>query len=200
MTMGFAKGMPEQMMKELSDPNVKADPRILAALGDAAAIRQDHFPLAYTVAGAGLAQGNDSHARFLLLRARSMPPWEAERRSSCLATASELARRQHDADLLKQIGECRTESLDWLDAPDPARSAMGSDEITRVIQREIKERVFPATPRDYGDDEECQCPDCRAARRAMPPDIFDASCPIWRKRCRREAVRDDGTARTGSGN
>ena len=175
MPVDLSRGVPEQLMKELSAPNVSADPRALTALGEAA-IRRDDFRLAYAIAGSGLAQGADNHGRFLLLRARSLPPWEDKRRSSCLAAASELARRHHDSDLLKRIGEWRDEAMDWLDTPEVAQAAIGSEEIERVVQREMAERGFPesrpasraGSPRDSDDDGECQCPECCVARGELP--------------------------------
>lgn len=175
--------MVEQMLKELSDRKVSASPRILSSLGEAA-MRQNALPLAYAVAGVGLAQSADTHARFLLLRARALPPWEQDRRTACLAAASELARRQHDAGLLKQIGEVRNESFDWLDAPDSARSTIDNEEIGRIVQQEIKARAFPAEPSDelddpdfldgddFLDEENYPFPDRRAAGGEMP---FDPS-------------------------
>jgi hypothetical protein len=172
--------MAGQMVKELSAPNVPANPRALAALGEAA-MRDDDLPLAYAVAGAGLAQGAESHARFLFLRARCMPPWEPERGSSCLAAASELARRQHDSDLLTRIGEWRDEELSWLDVSEQAKAAPDTAEIARVVEREVKERTIPK-PRSASrraprggrwDDEECQCPECCAERGELPPELTE---------------------------
>jgi hypothetical protein len=175
--------MPQVIMNELAQPNLKADPRALVAIGEAA-MRQDHYPLAYAVSGAGLAQAAESHGRFLFLRARSLPPWEEKRRSSCLAAACELARRHHDSDLLSRIGDFRAELLEWFDAPEAAKAAIGSDEIGRVVQRELEAREFPLsgppTPYDADEDDEddgeCQCPECSAARGelpAMPPEMIE---------------------------
>ena len=162
-----------QLMKELSAPNISPNPRPLAALGEAA-MRQNHFPLAYTIAGAGLAQGAGGQARFLLLRARSLPPWEQERRSSCLAAASDLARRQHDSDLLKRIGEWRDEELDWLDIPKQAMAALGAAEISNIVQREIEARAFPSSrPGVPRGDGECQCPACCAERGEIPRELME---------------------------
>ena len=171
MPVDLSREMPAQLMKELSAPKVSADPRALAALGEAA-MRRDDSRLAYAIAGAGLAQGSDNHGRFLFLRSRSLPPWEDQRRSSCLAAASELARRQHDSDLLNRIGEWRDELMDWMDAPEVAQAAIGSEEIARVVQYETAERGFPesrpGSPFDSEDDGECQCPECCAARGELP--------------------------------
>jgi len=166
----------EAIMWELSAARVSASPRALSALGEVA-LREDQFPLAYTIAGAGLAQGAESQARFLFLRARSLPPWEDERRSSCLAAASELARRQHDADTLKRIGAWRDEELDPFDVPSNAQAALSSEEIGRVVQREIQERSpsssRPPIPAVADDDDECQCPACCAERGEMPPELAE---------------------------
>jgi hypothetical protein len=180
--------MSEQMMHELSAPNISVNPQSLMALGENA-VRHSKFPLSYAVSGAGLAQGNQNYARFLLLRAQSIPPWEVERRSSCLAAAAELARRHHDADLLKHIGECRSESLEWLDGVREARSAMDNDEINGIVQREVNARVFPLSEPDHDDDVDagdlmdgdCQCPSCRAGRATkarsvgstLPPELAE---------------------------
>ncbi len=173
MTVELIAGMPEQMMEELSAPNVSADPRVLEALGEAA-MREDHFPFAYTVAGAGLTQGAESYARFLFLRARSLPPWKEERRSSCLAAASELARRQHDSELLRRIGKWRDEESEWLDVPDQAQAALDSEEIGRVVQGEIQEPTLSLSPPQIADDdEECQCPSCRAKRDELGDGLGD---------------------------
>jgi hypothetical protein len=177
MTVDIFESMPEQLMKELSAPNVSANPRALVALGEAA-MRSNHDPLAYTIAGVGLAQGAESQARFLFLRARSLPPWEDGRCSSCLAAASELARRQHDSDLLKRIGEWRAEELDFLEVPEQAAAAPATEEIDRVVQREIQERAFPASRPSSRDGEECQCPSCLAERGELPRELMDMADQI----------------------
>jgi hypothetical protein len=176
--MGLAAGLTDaiqgQLMIELSAATLSANPRILAALGEAA-MREDRFPLAFVIAGAGLSQGPESQARFLFLRARSLPPWEEDRRSSCFAAASDMARRQHDSSLLERMGEWRDESLGWLDTPDRAQAAMSAEDLGRVVERETRERAYPTSPPDLGDaDEDCQCSACCAARgEEMPPELAE---------------------------
>jgi hypothetical protein len=158
------------MMDELCDPETPPDPRGLAALGEAA-MRDRNLPLAYAISGAGIARPGDSRARFLFLRARTLAPWEDERRSACLAAAAELARRRHDSDLLKQIGEWRGGALQWIDVPGQASGAPDSAVIDRVAEREIGEKAFPLTPPEGPADdynELCDCPDCRAQRNELP--------------------------------
>lgn len=162
--------MQRQLIKELSAPNLSANPRVLAALGEAA-MRQDYYPVAYAIAGAGLLQGAESHARFLFLRARSTPPWEEDRRYSCLAAATELARRRHDSDLLKRIGEWRVELLEMFDVPEQAQAALDAEEIDGVIRREIKQRAYPTSRPPEFPDTGCTCPKCRAKRGGLPAGI-----------------------------
>jgi hypothetical protein len=174
MPVEFSQGMPQQMMRELSRPNVSGDVRALAALGEAA-LRQNDAPLAYAIAGAGLAQGAEGQARFLFLRARALPPWDEERRSACLAAASELARRLRDPDLLNQIGDWRDEEMDLFGLPPDAAEAatMSTAEIGRVVQRETTERGYPKSRPVLIDDEDCQCPACCAARGQLPAELLD---------------------------
>jgi hypothetical protein len=172
MTVEMIDRMPEQIMKELSAPNLSADPRILAALGESA-MRADHLHLAYAVAGAGLAQSAESQARFLFLRARSLPPWVEERRSSCVTAASDLARRRHDTDLLRRIGDWRDEVRTFFDPPEEARAALSAEEIDRVVRREIEERAYPTSRPDLPPDEDCDCPACRAERDGLPAELVD---------------------------
>jgi hypothetical protein len=172
MQVGLIERMPEQLIRELSAPNVSANPRALAALGEAA-LRQECFPLAYAIAGAGLAQGAESHARFLFLRARALPPYEAARRDACLAAASELARRRHDNDLLRRIGEWRYEIMDWIDVPEHAVAAPDGREIGRTVDREIRDQKFPDSPPAGADDEQCDCPACCAERNELPAQMLE---------------------------
>src|SRR4029077_5896267 len=60
MPVEMIEGIAEPIMKELSAPQIPANPRALAALGEVA-MRDDDLPLAYAIAGAGLAQGAESH-------------------------------------------------------------------------------------------------------------------------------------------
>jgi hypothetical protein len=165
-----------QMERELSAPKVSVNPQALEALGNLA-MRRSQIPIAYALAGAGLAQGAESHAQFLFLRAQSLPPWEDERRDLCLAAAAELARRRHDSELLTKIGLWRQEVSDWADFADYATAAPGTEEIGRLVEREIGDRDYPGTPpegddEDYlDDDEDCQCPACCAQRGQLPPEM-----------------------------
>jgi hypothetical protein len=168
-------GLFDELERELSAKDFKAPVTSLVALGEAA-IRQKLLKMGYAIAGAGLAQGPEGQARFLYMRARGMPPWESDRRAECLAAASELARRQRDSDLLNRIGEWRDEEMDWLDGPPGAdTAAIGVEEISRVVEREAKERGYPKPQPGVQDDDgdDCQCPECSARRGepSMPPEL-----------------------------
>lgn len=163
-----------QMAQELSKPDISADPRHLAALGDAA-LRRNFFPLAYAVAGVGMARSPEYHARFLFLRASALPPWESKRALRCAAAATELARRRHDSDLLRRIAEWRKEEL-LFDVPEAAQAAMDTNEIARLIEKEIREPLPDRPPRTMPDDDDeeedlCYCPSCCAARGELPPEL-----------------------------
>ncbi len=178
--MGVPCVIPEKLFnrieKELSAKEFTAPVPALMALGEAA-ILQGLDKMGYAIAGAGLAQGVEGQARFLYLRARGMPPWEDERRASCLAAASELARRQRDTDLLNRIGEFRDEEMDWLDGPPDAKSTnISAEEIAGVVEREARDRGYPKSqPYRRQSGSGCQCPACQAERGelAVPRELVD---------------------------
>jgi hypothetical protein len=160
------------LLQELSSSDLPPDQPGLAAIGEAA-LRTSNSTLAYAVAGAGLAGNPASHASFLFLRARSLPPWETRRHDGCLSAASELARRQRDHGLLDRIGQWREKMLDDMVQLDD-EVAMSTEQINRVIQQENEQRAYPASPPKYlddgdEDDDYCDCPDCRKRRAGMPP-------------------------------
>jgi hypothetical protein len=162
------------MFQELAR-DVAVDPRSLWGLGQAA-FAASQFPLAYSVARLGLLAGAEHQARFLYLRGATMPPWMEERHKACLAAAKELARRQHDAELLRKIGEHRQAVFLLLDSAEAA--APSNEEIARIVARESKDRTIPDPPDE--EDEPCDCPACRAMGGAPPPgleDIFEELGP-----------------------
>uniref|UniRef100_Q01SX7 Uncharacterized protein n=1 Tax=Solibacter usitatus (strain Ellin6076) TaxID=234267 RepID=Q01SX7_SOLUE len=163
----------KQLETELSAPKISVNPRALEALGNLA-MAAAQIPIAYALAGAGLAQGTESHAQFLFLRAQSLPPWEDERRDLCLAAAAELARRRHDSELLTKIGLWRQVVSEFTGFGEFATAAPGTEEIGRLVEREIGDRDYPGTPPDEDeleDDEDCPCPACCAKRGQPPPEI-----------------------------
>jgi len=168
----IAKPLAAQLLKEFSRTGPAPDLPGLGALGEAA-MRACNLRLAYAVSKAGLAGAAGGQARFLFLRARALPPSEDERRDQCIGAASELARRQRDADLLAKIGELRHTDLDWLDAPEATDVAMSADQISLVIREERDRPAYPKSrPRQF-DPDDCDCPMCRATREGFPPELDD---------------------------
>jgi hypothetical protein len=159
-----------------------------------AALRAEKSELAYRLSGIGLARGGPAAARFLLLRARSLPLWHGERRMLCFEAVKTMAQRQRDTELLGQAmdlsrGRTRARRAFWLDLlPAPERGAMSPAEAQQVVTSEIKLVEYPTYVWDVAEDEdlagrepdwpddededfeddldeECDCPECRRRRR-----------------------------------
>ena len=157
------QGLSNTLVRELSGGGAVADAVGLGALGEAA-LRTDDYQLAWAISQAGLGLAQERWAEFLFLRARTFPDWEDQRQALCVAAASELARRQRNADLLRRIGEWREEEMVGFDGGQ-IDVTMSTEQIDQLIQRE-RESDFPEMP---DDDVLCNCPSCRAEREGMPP-------------------------------
>jgi hypothetical protein len=127
--------------------------------------------LAYAASAAGLERTGPSEARFLLLRAQALPPWEYDRRRDCLSAAAELARRQGDNALAGEAIELRrgeTMGLNFLDIldslEDPRHVSITAERVDAVLMRERSARSYipPASTAspfedfnvDFDDEEE----------------------------------------------
>src|ERR1019366_7306656 len=133
--------------------------------------------LAYAVSAAGLKLGQERWAEFLFLRARALPEYAEERQALCAAAASELARRQRNADLLGRIGEWREGALDW--ERNEADVAMTTQQIEDLIGQEREQPEVPDMQDEMQDDGGlCDCPSCRAARDGMPPGMPSGMPPV----------------------
>ena len=131
-----------------------------------AALRRNLGELAYAASAAGLAKGGATEARFLLLRARVLPEWEFERRSDCIAAATELARRQRDMALVDEAVDLRRgpggrgmDFLDWVDSMDDHAFSMTTEQLNAVLKREKQSRAFPVHEPDpfydaFGEEDE----------------------------------------------
>jgi hypothetical protein len=142
-----------------------------------AALKMNWLELAYYCCGHGLQKGGPERARFMFMRARSLPYFLYERRQDCLDVALALARRARDMDLVAEIAEeNRLDSGPW-GWSDPFGSDLNDldmDEATleQVITFERKTRKYPkqswlspfGRPQDVPGLGECQCPACRRAR------------------------------------
>ena len=159
------KGLSDQLVRELSGEGAVADAAGLGALGEAA-LGMDDYQLAWAVSRAGLNLAQERRAEFLFLRARTLPDWAGNRQTLCAAAASELARRQRNADLLRRIGEWREEEMVGFDG-DQTDVTMSTEQIDQLIQSE-RESDFSDMPED---DVLCNCPSCRAEREGLPPGL-----------------------------
>ena len=113
----------------------------------AAALFAGHSELAYSASAVGLERGGPTEGRFLLLRARSLPEWQGERRAVCAAAAAEFARRERDVELLR-------EAVGWLGGLGFEAFSITADEGDEVLQKEKAAPEFPTGTRkgpDYRD-------------------------------------------------
>ena len=159
------RGLSIALVRELSGDGAASDAAGLAALGETA-LRTGDYQLGWAVSRAGLGLAQERRAEFLFLRARTMPDWEDERQTLCMATASELARRQRNADLLRRIGEWREEEMAGFDGGQ-IDVTMSTEQIDQLIRTE-SDADFPDIPED---DVLCNCPSCRAEREELPPGL-----------------------------
>jgi len=142
-----------------------------------AALRNEHFKLAYASAGAGLWRGGATTAGFLLIRARSLPAWEMTRRNDCITAAIELARRERDMDLIDEAIELRRNGEGspigfsiWNHILREGNFSMEAEELNDVLQREKETHEYPSSKPenflnrfDYDEDlEDSQCKNCDA--------------------------------------
>jgi len=179
--MGIAVAIPKAYEKKLRDffsnednlPDTAAI-RIIAET----ALKNGNLELAYAAAGAGLLQPGVAVARFLLLRARSLPGWEIDRQDDCITAAIELARRERDLDLIDEAIELRRNGNGWpfgFSIFNPIigedKTSMDTEALNQVLQREKNAREYPSSMMDGflddfddddddDDDDESQCRYC----------------------------------------
>jgi hypothetical protein len=143
-----------------------------------AALRAGSAELAYLASGAGLYAEDLSATTYLLLRARSLPPWAVLRRERCIAAVAELARRRHDQGLLSSAVETGRDLRVQLDGYGPGRHPTDPSDETLWLRVIGFERAHPSFPKDPDSDAleaqdyycPCQCETCRIRRgeRSLP--------------------------------
>lgn len=142
-----------------------------------AALTAGWMQVAYYCTGHGLQAGGPQQARFLFLRARSLPYGLSGRRQDCFGAALALARRVRDTELVGEIVDAsrrKTGPAGWLDpfamdSTDLSEFEIDDDCIDPVIETERRLKTYPRnTPLLYfgGGPSmgQCQCPSCRRAR------------------------------------
>ena len=132
----------------------------LLAIGRSA-VERENMEQAYLASAAGLANAaGPTAARFLLLRAESLPFFADRRASQCLRAAMDLAQRAHDQDLMDEIAtEIDKQTSDPFGARRYARTRepLGEELVAEVIKAEREAARLPAHRRRS-----------RAARRGDP--------------------------------
>lgn len=167
----------DDLTKRLTGKSAQVDPSHLSSLAEAALRRKD-LRLAYAATTQGLAGGSaggPGEARFLFLRARSLPATDGERRNECLAAAAEMARQRRDMDLLNEVIELRrsvSRSLfGGLRMPGEQFSegdlSMTAGQLKEVLGREKAAIDYKPSPMRFPagrPSRECNCAACRAER------------------------------------
>ena len=191
--MGIAASIPPQYEKKLRDfftaQNSSLDPANIRIIAETA-LRSDDLELAYAATGAGLMQPADATARLLLLRARSMPIWEVDRQSDCIAAAIELARRARDMDLIDEAVELHRVGKRGLfgfsffgNTVDEGNFSLEAEELDAILRAEKEAREYPSMmPGDFDDFDEDDASKCRycdaknCPNRDAPylPDVLDS--------------------------
>jgi hypothetical protein len=178
------EGWQEELIEDLEAGGSVVAPDELRTLAEAA-LRQENDGLAYLVSGRGLAYREPHTARFLLLRACSLPPWEGKRMETCLLAAITLARRQRDMALVAEAVEAGRQKAflgmgysSWEDRLDADSGTMDAEEIEDLLLRETEAREYPPwkdrEPEMLGIEEPCDCPACRRRRkRGRDPGQFE---------------------------
>lgn len=152
-------------------------PEAIRAIAEAALAHQQ-LPLAYAASGTGLARRGPGTARFLLLRAQSLPQWAFDRRIDCKDAVLAMARHERDSALIDAAMEFqrivipRGSPMDIVGNFD-VDYKMDFSEVEEVIHFELeaadfpqdfymsserpnrgREHVIPALEEDDWDDEE----------------------------------------------
>jgi hypothetical protein len=163
----------ENKLKNFFDNDVSSQDSASIRVIAEVALENGNFELAYAAAGAGLLQHGTSAARFLLLRARSLPTWEMDRQEDCITAAIELARRERDLDLIDEAVELRRNGNGLKRGFsifgfifDGENLSMETEELNHVLEREKSARAYPSGVTndffyDVDDDEDRHQSECR---------------------------------------
>ncbi len=172
------QGWNQTLMAALHLPNCPLDAAQLLTLGEAA-LTSLLSELAFTASSVGLAGGR-ANARFLFLRARSLPRFAQSWRSGCFTAALELARQERNTELAGKILDAlnaapsnrdRRIAFGILDDPKISSRAVSPELLGRILEEEKQLEQFPIyegyrAPK-YAEEFEsslCDCPKCKAKR------------------------------------
>ena len=178
--LSLSQGWSLPLMEALHQPNCSADTAQMLLLGETAL---DSFltELSYAISAVGLASGQ-ANARFLFLRARSLPQWAFLRREGCFTAALELARRERDMELAGKILDQLTGgktgararrgyNLGMPDDVEIADRPVSPELLSQILVDEQDQKQFPIYNRyrepRYAEalgTSACDCPRCQARR------------------------------------
>ncbi len=163
------------LLNELNKKDFSLDPELLICLCETAYNSSDD-KIAYAGSGAGLRMRTKSTARFLKIRAQSLPYFCRERRMECFAAAAELARCERDMELVSEIiDEMRSSTFGFGFGLNPAYTrdmSISRQAVDNILDAESKDKKYPKDiydDYDYPEDgynDDCQCPACRRSREA----------------------------------
>ncbi len=146
-----------QMREFLTTKECSLDTSRIRTIAEAA-LRDENMELAYAASGAGFARGGADSAKFLLLRARSLPRWAMDRRDDCISVAAEVARRERDMDLLDEAIELRRDGISSplgsfiLDTMMGGKNfSMDADRLDKVLTREKEALGYPSSSDRFSD-------------------------------------------------
>jgi hypothetical protein len=140
-------GWESDVIRELKKDAQRFDISQLRTLAGAAA-EFNRGELGYAISTAGLARGGLTEARFLLVRARALPPWEMERRKNCISAAMELAQRNRDMALVHEAVELRRSELggflfDMMGGPQD--HVLDETQLSKILKQERSAAAFPTS-------------------------------------------------------
>jgi hypothetical protein len=159
--------------KEVAQKNCCLNTAELLAIGELATVAKQ-YELAFAVSAKGLASG-EQQAKFMLLRAESLPTSEFDRRQDCFAAALELARRQRNMELAASIIDT-IRRYGGFYAMNADEMRLTDDELAQILKHEqeydkygknawlgrykgiVKKRAIAP----------CDCPACRRQRGELP--------------------------------
>ena len=161
----------DRLAKWFKGSNCSLDPQqlwIIAETAYAAGLME----VAYHCCRHGLGDGNPNQARFMFLRAKSLPGYSIDRKESCYATALALARRARNMDLVSEIIDTRRKAIGrtgWgllgSGMPDIVDSGLDDDALNRIMKVERKQKNYPTYSSFYREPvDQCNCPACRRKR------------------------------------
>jgi hypothetical protein len=153
----------DEASKQLARDSKPLDASQLRALAESG-VCASHRELAFAATKAGLERGGPTEARFLLLRAKSLPEGDTGRGAICATAAAELARAQRDMQLVEEAVEFSRGKFG------PLALDLSLEQAAEVVRKERAEIRFPRFAgegpnyRNLFPKDLCQCPEGRRER------------------------------------